>query len=53
MCAPLLSPLNPQIHNKFVEENNKKALELLLKIQQQVENSRVIATSIAVERIYE
>lgn len=31
--------------NKFIIDNNKRALELLLRIQSQVEASTVIATS--------
>lgn len=31
--------------NKLLEENNRKAYEMLLKIQSQLEASRVIATS--------
>lgn len=32
-------------HNKFIEQNNQKALELLMRIQSQIEASTVIATS--------
>jgi len=39
--------------NKYIQENNSKALELLLRIQSQLEASRVIATSTARESNYE
>lgn len=39
--------------NRFIAENNKKALELLMRIQSQIEASTVIATSTKRECNYE
>lgn len=39
--------------NKHLEENNKRAYELLLRIQSQVEASTVVATATKKESNYE
>lgn len=48
MCHSFTPPekiLNNSITNKLLEANNKKALEMLQRIQSQIEASRVISTS--------
>lgn len=39
------SQLETNAQNRFILDNNKKALELLMRIQSQIDASRVIATS--------
>lgn len=41
------------ISNAFITQNNKKALELLLRIQSQLEASKVISTSTGKIKSYE
>lgn len=46
-------PLKEDTKNKQLEANNKRAYELLMRIQSQVEASTVIATSSKRESSYE
>ena len=52
MCQSLPPPQQKEV-NTFIEKNNQKALELLMRIQSQLDASRVIATSTVRHNNYE
>jgi hypothetical protein len=44
---------NPPPHNRLIEDNNKRALELLLRIQSQLEATAVLSTATKKVGVYE